>query len=94
MMTYKNGVTSVGTTATLICTVGSAPESDGVLINNAGAANLYLGGSTVTANTASTGGFPVAAGATVTIPTTGAEHLPLHGIVASGTANVGYLFPG
>lgn len=93
-MPYKNGVVSVGTTATLIYSVGSAPENDGVLVNNGGSATLYLGGSTVTANTASTGGFPVAAGATVTVPTTGAEPLSLYGIVASGTANVAYLFPG
>jgi hypothetical protein len=30
----------------------------------------------------------------MTIPTTGAEPLALYGIVASGTANVSYLFPG
>jgi hypothetical protein len=30
----------------------------------------------------------------VTIPTTGAEPLAFYGIVATGTANVSYLFPG
>jgi hypothetical protein len=93
-MPYKNGVVSVGTTATLITTPGSTPENAGVLIQNLGASTLYLGGSTVTAGTTSTGGFQVAANAVVTVPTTGAASEALYGIVASSTANVAYLFPG
>jgi hypothetical protein len=48
----------------------------------------------VTANTASTGGFPVAASASVTVPTTGASAEALYGITASSTANVAFLYPG
>ena len=47
----------------------------------------------MTSNSASTGGLPVAAGAAVTVPTTGAEESGFYGIVASWTANVA-LFPG
>ena len=56
-MAYKNGVVSVGTTATLIATPSSAPDVDGILIQNLGTTVLYLGGSTVTAGTTSTGGY-------------------------------------
>jgi hypothetical protein len=93
-MAYKNGVVSVGTTPTLICTPSSAPDVDGVLIQNLGAVTLYLGGSTVTAGTTSTGGYQVAASASVTVPSTGASAEGLYGIVASSTANVSFLFPG
>jgi hypothetical protein len=93
-MAYKNGVVSVGTTATLIATPSSVPENDGILIQNLGAVTLYLGGSTVTANTASTGGYSLAAGASVLVPTTGASTEALYGIVASSTANVAWLYPG
>ena len=90
-MAYQNGVISVGTTATLIATPSSAPDIDGILIQNLGSVTLYLGGSTVTANTASTGGYQVAASASVLVPTTGARSEALYGITASSTANVAYL---
>jgi hypothetical protein len=93
-MAYKNGVVSVGTSATLIATPSSAPDVDGMLIQNLGAVTLYLGGSTVTAGTTATGGLQVAANATVTVPTTGASSEALYGIVASSTANVAFLYPG
>lgn len=93
-MSYKNGVVSVTTSPTLIATPSSVPENNGVLVQNLGSVTLYLGGSTVTANTASTGGYPVAANASVTVPTTGSTSEALYGIVASSTANVAYLYPG
>lgn len=93
-MAYKNGVVSVGTTATLIATPSSAPDVDGILIQNLGAVTLYLGGSTVTAGTTATGGLQVAANAVVNVPTTGASSEGLYGIVASSTANVAFLYPG
>lgn len=93
-MAMVNGVVSVGTTATLIATPGSVPENDGVLIQNLGSGVLYLGGATVTANTASTGGLQVAANTTVNVPCTGAAADGIYGIVASSTANVAYLYPG
>ena len=44
-MAYSNGVVSVGTAATLICT----PGRDGAMVQNLGAAVVYLGGPGVTA---------------------------------------------
>jgi hypothetical protein len=82
---------SVGTTATLICTVGSAPENDGALVQNNGSTPVFLGGSTVTASGA-TAGVQVAAGATVTVPTTGAEPLSLYGKFGAGRTVIGWLW--
>jgi hypothetical protein len=93
-MAYKNGVVSATTAATLIATPSSAPDVDGILISNLGAVTIYLGGSAVTANTASTGGYPLAASASVLVPTTGASAEGLYAITASSTANVAYLYPG
>jgi hypothetical protein len=70
------------------------PENAGVLIQNLGTATVYIGGSTVTAGTTSTGGLQVAQNAIVNVPTTGAASESIYGIVASGTANVAYLFRG
>jgi hypothetical protein len=86
-MPFKSGQVSVGTTATAIFTSGPAPSNDGVLIQNGGSGSVYIGGSGVTTTT----GLPVAAGATVTVPTTGAQPLELFGVVASSTATVSYL---
>ena len=94
-MPYVNGVVSVGTTTpTLIATPSSVPENGGLLIQSLGSVTLYLGGSTVTANTASTGGYQVAASAAVNVPCTGAASEGLYGITASSTANVAFLYPG
>jgi hypothetical protein len=93
-MPYQNGVVSVGTTATLIATPGSVPDNIGVLIQNLGTGTLYIGGSTVTAGTTSTGGLQVAANAIVNVPCTGAASESIDGIVASSTANVAFLYPG
>jgi hypothetical protein len=92
-MPYKNGLVSVGTTATLIASVGAAPETGGLLVQNNGSAAVFLGGPTVTTSGA-TAGVQLAAGASLTIPTTGAEPLSLYGIVATATQNVSYIFPG
>lgn len=40
------------------------------------------------------GGYPLAACASVLVPTTGASSEALYGITASSTANVAYLYPG
>jgi hypothetical protein len=95
-MAYQQGVVSVGTTATLIATPSSAPDVDGILIQNLSAAIVYIGGPTVTAGTTSTGGLQLAASSTtpVLFPTTGASSEGLYGIVASSTANVAYVYPG
>jgi hypothetical protein len=44
----------------------------------------------VTAGTTATGGYQVAAAASVLVPTTGASAEGLYGIVASSTANVSF----
>lgn len=90
MSGYQTRVVSVGTTATLIAELGAVPVNDGILVNNAGTAAVYVGGAAVTTTT----GFPIAAGATQVIPTTGAEGLALYGVVATGSANVAYIYPG
>ena len=84
-MSYTSGQVSVGTTATLICTVGS--ENDGMLISSSAAA--FIGPAGVTTTT----GFPI--GTTpVTVPTTGSTSEPLYGVVSTGTATVSYIYPG
>jgi hypothetical protein len=93
MAGYKQGVVSVGTSATLIATVGAYPETGGLVVQNNGAVAVFVGGPTVTASGA-TAGVQIAANGTLTVPTTGSEPLALYGIVASSTANVSYLFPG
>lgn len=88
MSGLQTGQVSVSTTATLVCTVGSVPDSDGVLITSSAAS--FVGGSGVTIAT----GFPVAANTPTLIPTTGAEPVAVYAITSSGTATVSYIFPG
>ena len=88
MSRLQTGQISVGTTATLVCTVGAYPDNDGVLISSSAAA--FIGGSGVTAST----GFPVGENTPVTVPTTGAEPIEVYAVVSSGTATVSYCFPG
>jgi hypothetical protein len=56
-MPFINAVTSVGTTAVAIANPGAVPDNIGVLVQNLGSSTVYIGGSAVTANTASTGGL-------------------------------------
>ena len=93
MAGYKQGVVSVGTSPTVIATIGAAPETGGIVVQNNGSAAVFLGGSNVTSSGA-TAGVQLATGATLTIPTTGAEPLTLYGVVATATQNVSYIFPG
>jgi hypothetical protein len=77
----------VGTTATLVATVGSAPDSDGLLVSSSAAA--FIGGAGVLTTT----GLPIAANTPVLVPTTGSEPLSLYAVVSSGTATVSVLYP-
>ncbi|BCO56465.1 hypothetical protein LTQ56_02280 [Mycobacterium intracellulare subsp. intracellulare] len=88
MSGLQTGQVSVSTTATLVCNVGSVPDSDGVLIT--ASAPAFVGGAGVTAAT----GFPVATNTPTLIPTTGAESVSVYAITSSGTATVSYIFPG
>jgi len=93
-MAYSNGVVSVGTATTLICT----PGATGAWVQNLGGTAVYLGGPGVTAGTAATGGvtLPPTMTSPVLIPsgvqagTIGAD-LGLYGRMASGTSNVAFL---
>jgi hypothetical protein len=87
MAGYNSAQTSVGTTATLVATVGSAPDSDGLLVSSSAAA--FIGGAGVTTTT----GLPIAANTAVLVPTTGSEPLSLYAVVSSGTATVSVLYP-
>ena len=87
MAGYHSAQTSVGTTATLVATISSAPDIDGVSVNSSAAA--FIGGSGVTTTT----GFPIAANTPTLVPTTGSEPLLLYAVVASSTATVSVLFP-
>jgi hypothetical protein len=87
---YGGGTVIVGTSPTLLF----AGPSSGALIQNNGAVLVYIGGSTVTADTAATGGLTIAAGVTLAVPDTSATADGLYAVVASGTANVAWLAPG
>ncbi len=88
---YQNGSVTVSTTPTLIANVGA--ENDGVLIQNTGAAAIFVGGPSVATSGANLG-ISVAAGATLLVPSVGGSAvIPLYGIIATGTAAVVFLYP-
>lgn len=87
MSGYHSAQTSVGTTATLVATISSAPDTDGVLVSSSAAA--FIGGAGVTSST----GFPIAATTPVLVPTTGSEPLTLYAVVSTGTATVSVIYP-
>jgi hypothetical protein len=87
MSGYLSQQTSVGTTATLVATIGSAPDADGVLVSSSAAA--FIGGAGVTTTT----GFPIPATTAVLVPTTGSEPLSLYAVVSTGTATVSVIYP-
>jgi hypothetical protein len=84
---YSNGSTTVGSTATLVCSVDS--ESSGVLVQNNGSVAVVFGGADVTSST----GISVAAAATLFVPSIAGTAHELYGITASSTAAVTFLFP-
>jgi hypothetical protein len=94
-MPFKQNLTSVGTSATLLCTLGGvAPDNGGVMVQNLGTVAVFIGGSNVTTSGA-TQGISVAANALVTVPTSGASSsLSLYGISGTAGQNVVTLFPG
>jgi hypothetical protein len=71
----------------LVASVGSAPDSDGLLVSSSAAA--FIGPAGVTTTT----GFPIAANTPVLVPTTGSEPLSLYAVVASSTATVSTIYP-
>jgi hypothetical protein len=87
---YNNGLTSVGTSPTLIAVALSAGMS-GILVYNAGSQTVYLGGASVAASGANQG-FPLAASASINVPSVGGPANQLYAITASSTSNVVVLF--
>jgi hypothetical protein len=87
MSGYHSAQTSVGTSATLVATISSAPDIDGVLVYSSAA--CFIGPSGVTTTT----GFPIPATTPVTVPTTASEPLSLYAVVTTGTATVSVIYP-
>jgi hypothetical protein len=93
-MAYAQGVVSVGTSPTKICT----PDQEGALVQNLGTSVVYLGGPTVTADASATGGVTLPANMTSPVPiavglrpgTLDADD-GLYGCVAAGSVNVAFL---
>lgn len=84
---YAQGTVTVGTTATLVCTVPT--ENDDILVYCSAA--TVFGGPTVTA-TGATMGITAPIGLTH-IPSVGGTVHDLYAIVATSTSTVSYLFP-
>ena len=89
-MAIDSRAVTVGTTPTLLDTIGEGDDMAGsaVAVQNAGAATIYLGADDVTTAT----GFPLAAGASMSFKLFGVE--ALYGIVASGTVDARVLEAG
>lgn len=90
MANFLHGTITVGTTAS---TISVQPTNDGILLTNQGTVTIYIGGPGVTADQTATGGFPIAAAASVNVPTVGSTPHILYLIAASGTAAVSYIQP-
>ena len=90
MPNYLHGTVAATSTAAVLFT--SPSENDGVAVKNSGPVAVYLGGSAVTADTASTGGLPLHPGECVTVSTVGNLNADLYAVTASGTAYVSYLY--
>lgn len=76
-------------TATLVATLNTEPDDDGVLVY-ASASGVYVGGSSsVTAST----GFPIPATTPVLIPTSGARTATLYAIAQTGTPTISVIYP-
>jgi hypothetical protein len=89
----QSGTVTVGTSPTLICTL--AAGGDGVIIQNSGSSQVFVGDSNVAASGADAG-ISVAAGATLTIPGVRGGPLftpDLYGVVETGSTTVAFLAP-
>jgi hypothetical protein len=88
-MSYVNGLVTVTTAPTPICSVG---ERGGIVVQNNSAAAVFLGGPNVAVSGVNTG-ISLAAGATIFIPSVGSNLKTLYGVVVTATAAVAFLFP-
>src|SRR5947209_7923808 len=87
-MSFSNGLVTVGTTPTPICTVATPA---GVTVQNMGTVAVFIGGGNVAASGANQG-ISVAPNAIVTLGTAGEDNETLYGIVATATQPVAYCF--
>lgn len=87
---YESGSASVGTTATLICTVPEGYIGGVVLQAASGNADpVHVGGANVTTST----GIALAAGATLPVPGGKGNARDLYGISTAAGQTVTFLFP-
>lgn len=87
---YNHGTVNVGTSATLVGTFG--PVVIAAVVQNRGPEPVYLGGSTVTADNASTGGLVVAPGESIQVPQIGGSFgRDLYAITSVGASDVSFL---
>lgn len=91
---YQSGTVSVTTTAAILV-VTLNQNNWPTLVQNRGPVTVYLGGASVTADAASTGGFALAPGQYVPVPSgnIGGTGTDLYAVTAAGTADVSYLAP-
>ena len=85
---YVQGTTTIGATATKIVSVDAG--TGGIYLTNTGAADVFLGGATVTASGAK-GGPKLAAGASLIFPTS-AGPTDLYAICAT-SSTVAWAYP-
>lgn len=92
MSQYQQGTALVLDTSSLL-TTSSSGNNAGIVVKNRGTVEVYLGGSSVTADDTSTGGLPVSPGEKVTVPTVGNVAAELHAVTAAGEALVSWISP-
>lgn len=91
MANYINGAVTVQPgTPTLICTVPS--ENDGVLIQNAGTASVFLGGPNVMSSGPNQG-LNIPPGQIINVPSVGGRTNKIYGTSESLAQAVVYLMP-
>lgn len=89
MSSYAHGTASISSMAAVLVTTGS--ENGGVVVSNRGPVSVYLGGSSVTADQASTGGLELVPGEKVTLSTVANVSADLYAVTASGTTAVSWI---
>lgn len=88
-VSYHNGTVSVSTTATAITETYN--QNQGVLLQNRGPVPVWVGGSTVTADNTSTGGYLLSPGDSVTVSVVANIDGEVYGVTLADTAYVAWL---
>lgn len=82
---------TVQVTTTAVALVETGNQNDGVLIQNRGPGAVYIGGSTVTADSSTTGGILLAPGDKITVSTVGNLDGEVYAIAACETSYVSWI---